>query len=521
MKLSPQFKKLLPYLILIVFGFLLYYQTLFFSFVYLDDNQLILNNQQTLREAGVFKIFTTDVFFSAAGNSFYYRPLLNISLLVDSLVGGVMPFIFHFTNLILHLLTVSLIFLIFKKYFFSKEISFFLALIFLSHPALTQAVAWIPGRNDSLLTVFVLMSFYLFLNFLKTDRLVFLWGHLFFLIFALFTKETAVFLPLLCIAYYYLFDYKFIKENLRDNILIILACWIGSVVVWYLFRTISLSGGGSLNGLLLSGWQNLSVILIYLGKFIFPFNLSVYPTIKNSTYWFGVLASVFIFLGIYLTSKFKWQHFLFGFLWFIIFLSPTLLNPDPSAESLFLEHRLYLPMFGLLICLAELYPFKNLKWQNNKVILIPVAVIILFSTLTIFQSQHFSNRLSFWTEAVKNSPNSAFVHNNLGAMNYLDGNFNQAKEQYLEALRLDPKQKLAHNNLGLIAMNNKNFAEAESEYKKELEINPYYDNSWNNLGILYANTKRFSEAIGAFTEAYRLNPNNLEAYNNLLILSAN
>ena len=227
MKLSSNFKKIWPYLILIFLGFLLYYQTLSFSYSYLDDNNLILDNQKILTESGIFKIFTSDVFFYGSNSGFYYRPLLNVSFLLDSLVLGVNPFFFHFTNVILHLIAACLVFFIFKKYFFSKGTAYFLALIFLVHPVLSQAVAWIPGRNDSLLTIFILASFYFFANFLRNDRIAYLWGHIIFFALAIFVKETAVFLPIVCLIYYFLSDYKFSKRNSRDNFLIMFALWFG------------------------------------------------------------------------------------------------------------------------------------------------------------------------------------------------------------------------------------------------------------------------------------------------------
>lgn len=520
MKLSPLFKNFLPYLILVVFGFLLYYQTLSFSLVYLDDNKLIIDNQATLHEAGLFKIFTSDVFFSGSENSFYYRPLLNVSFLIDELGGGTLPFFFHFTNLIWHLLAASLIFLVFKKYFFSEKIALFLALIFLAHPALSQAVAWIPGRNDSLLTVFILASFGLFLNFLKTDRIIYFWWHLVFFILALFVKETAIFLPVICLAYYYLFDDKFTPDNKKANFLIISATWFSSILLWYLFRKVSLSPNSSLSDLIISGLQNLPTILIYLGKVIFPFNLSVYPILADSTYWWGLSSVLLMAVALYYTPQANWRRLFFGLLWFLIFLLPSFLSPDPGSTWSFFEHRLYLPIIGLLLCIAELYPLKNLKWLNKKSRVIALAIILFLTSLTLWHTRYFSDRLTFWTEAAQTSPNSAFVQNNLGAMYHLEDNLKQAQEHYSKALQLDPSQRLVHNNLGLIAVSQKKYSEAEREYQQELIINPYYDNAWVNLGILYVKLKRFSEASACFQQAYQLNPNNAQAYDNLLILSS-
>lgn len=516
MNFSPRLKKIIPYLILIIFGFLLYSQTLFFSFVYLDDNNLVLDHQQIFREANLLKIFTSDVFFLGSDKGFYYRPLLTLSFYLDSLIAGINPVIYHLTNIIYHLLAVCLVFLIFKKHFFSKSSSLFLAFIFLCHPVLTQAVAWIPGRNDSLLAIFILSSFYLFLNFLKTDKLKYLWGHLVFFVLALFTKETAAILPLVIMIYYFLFDYKFSQENKSNNFLICFSLWFGALLIWFLFRKISLPLDRNLVGMLGVARENISAIFVYFGKALLPFNLGVYPTSKDNSLYWGIISTGMFLLGLYLNQKLNWRRLLFGFLWFGIFLFPSLLNSDPA-----LEHRLYLPLIGLLICLPELYPFCSLSW-NNKFVKIAAAFLILFiSVLTFFHSFHFSNRLSFWNEAVVNSPNSAFVHNNLGAMYYLDNNLVKAEQRFREALRLDPKQNLVHNNLGLIAAQAKKYSEAESEYKQELAIDPYYDNAWYNLGILYFDLKMMSEARAAFSEAYRLNPNNLAAYNNLLIITSN
>jgi tetratricopeptide (TPR) repeat protein len=519
MKLSPLFKKILPYLVLIVFGFLLYYQTLFFSFVYLDDNKLILDNQPILNEVNLPKIFTTDVFFSGAENGFYYRPLLNISFLVDLKIGGTLPFFFHFTNLVLHLLTACLVFLTLKKYFLSRETSLFLAAIFLSHPVLTSAVAWVPGRNDSLLAIFILASFILFLNFLQTDKIKYFWWHLFFFLLALFTKETAIFLPLLIIFYYILFDNKF-KTTKKDNFLITMVCWFSAAFIWFLFKKIAITTHGQLTDLLLSGWQNSSGLFVYLSKIITPFDLSVYPTISNLTFWLGLASLVLVVIAIYYTQKINYKRLSFGLLWFFIFLLPSFLNSNPDDVFSFFEHRLYLPMFGLLLCSSEFYPLKDLNWFNKKSRLLAILVITFFSALTLWHTSHFSDRLTFWNAAVKKSPNSAFVHNNLGAMYHLEHNLDAAKIHYLAALNLDDNQRLVHNNLGLIAFYQKNYTESEQEYFKELVINPYYDNAWVNLGIFYSKSGNLKEASAAFKKAYQINPNNKQAYDNLLILGS-
>ena len=76
------------------------------------------------------------------------------------------------------------------------------ALIFAVHPALNQAVAWIPGRNDSLLALFVLASALAFVRYVENRNWQWLGAYLALSLAALLTKESAVLLPLIFIPVY-------------------------------------------------------------------------------------------------------------------------------------------------------------------------------------------------------------------------------------------------------------------------------------------------------------------------------
>lgn len=516
---SPLFKRIAPYIFLVTLGFLLYYAALSFSFSYLDDNHLIINNHEILKDGGLLNIFTSDVFFSPEGSSFYYRPLLNISFLLDSYLGGIEPFFYHYSNLVLHLIAACLVFSFLKKFLLSKGTAFFLSLIFLVHPALTQAVAWIPGRNDSLLTVLAMSSFILFTRFLETDKIIYWWLHLSFFILALFTKETAVFMPLVFLAYYLIEGHSFSKENISNNMVIALVTWSSSIFIWGLLRNLSLSGESSLRSIISSELNNLPALMIYIGKTILPFDLGVYPTLKDSSYWMGFFSLILIGMAFLKTDRINWRRVGFGFFWFLVFLLPSFIRPNDNTGD-FLEHRLYLSIIGLLILVSEIFPIKYIDWKQRGEKIAAFLAVALFCSLTFWHSFHFSDSLSFWKDAVKTSPRSAFVNNNLGSMYYLEGNLKEAQKYYLQALSINPDEKLVHNNLGLIAANYGRSDVAEAEYKKEISLNPYYDNVWVNLGLLYLKDKRKEEAIASFRAALNINPYNVQAYDNLLILSS-
>jgi len=148
-----------PYAIIIIIGCLLYAKTLSFDFVEYDDRRLIAENQSFISDlSNLFQAFTQDAFnvsFHCSSKS-YYRPVLTASLIFDAQWGGTNLFIYRVTNLIIHISTCCLLFLFFCRMGFGKSVSLLFSVIFLVHPILTQAVAWIPGRNDSLLAFFQL-----------------------------------------------------------------------------------------------------------------------------------------------------------------------------------------------------------------------------------------------------------------------------------------------------------------------------------------------------------------------------
>ena len=477
-----------PYFIIFVVGFLLYSQTFLFGLTYLDDNTLILEHTSILQNVKNIKnIFSTDVFMSGGGSKFYYRPLLNLSLMLDNHLGGVLPFIYHLDNILLHILTVILLFCLLDCLFKNRILAFFFSLIFLVHPVLTQAVAWIPGRNDSLLTIFILAAFLSFLKFFEYPKLKFLAAYAFFFGLALFTKETAIFLPILIIVYFISIGRK-TSLALIDRFLVLIISLVPGFI-WLIMHSLAFSKEnirvGSAIGSVIN---NLPNTLAMAGKMIFPFNLSVLPDALDSTMLYGIIALIILVVALIFSKQKRYDYLFFGATWFLVFFLP----PFAISNSVpyFLEHRLYLPIIGFLIILAEIDFIKNLNFNRRRVQLISLFVLLILSGITFYHSKNFSDQITFWQAAVKTSPHSPLAQKNLGAMYYFEGDYYQAINHDTLALSLNPREPMVHNNLGVIYMDQKKYSEAEKEFKKELEINPGYDKALNNLQDLYYRQKQ-------------------------------
>jgi tetratricopeptide (TPR) repeat protein len=503
-----------PFFVIFVLGFLLYSQTLFFNLTYLDDNTLILDRHDVLSDIrNIGSIFTTDAFFS--GTNFYYRPFLNLSFMLDAHLGGDSLMVYHLANILLHIIAVCLLFVILKKILNRKSLALFLALIFLVHPALTQAVAWLPGRNDSLVAIFILASFLCLLNFFSKPRLISLIGYSLFFLIALLTKETAIFFPFLVIIYLFTAGRHY-KASGRDILLIIL-CSLSFGFIWYLMRSFAFSQENiGLGAAFLSIINNLPSALTMGAKMILPFNLSVLPVPADSSFWLSLIAWPAVIIALIFSRRKNMAMLLFGLAWFLIFFIPPF--AISSAAPYILEHRLYLPLIGFLILVSEIDWVKNLDFNDKKTKIICVVIILLFSTITVIHSQKFSDRLTFWTAAANDSPHSPLAQRNLGVMYYLDGQLDLAAKYYNKALELSPNEAMVHNNLGLIYLDKGNLNLAEKEFKNELALYPDYDKALLNLGDLYYREKKVAEAQGLWQSALNANPNNSEAYSRLLNL---
>jgi len=500
-----------PYIWTMGVGFLLYFKSMFFGFVYFDDNSLIIDNFFFLKDiVNITKIFTQGVFHVIHAPETYYRPMLTLSFILDAQMRGLDPFFYHLTNIILHLVSSVLVFVLFVKMKYRKDLSFLFSMIFTVHPVLTQAVAWIPGRNDTLLAVFLIPSFIFFLNYLDKAKRLDLLCHILFLALALFTKEAALGLILICAFYLH----AIAKEKLFSSSERKLAAgWLFVMVIWFLLRRIALTIPMQMTVLDMfkSLWLNLPALIQFTGKILFPYNLSVLPIIQDTSFVPGIAAIMVMLIVLFMTKARRNNYIIFGLLWFLLFLLPAFVRPNPDVVADFIEHRSYVPMIGFMIMLMETSIIKTVDLKKSGSLVITALLIASLSYITFIHLDNFKDPLSFWKNAVRNSPHHPLAHRNLGAMYYLNRQFDNAETEYKKALELSPNEPMVHNNLGLIYMNRGHLKEAEIEFLKENAGNPLWDNLHYNMGLLYAREGRLKDAEAQWKKTILINPDHGDA----------
>ena len=496
-----------PYLWMAAVIAALYAKSLSFGYTFLDDNVLILKNYDFLKDmAHIVPAFVQKVF--AKSYLPYYRPLLTVSFMLDAQIGGTSLVFYHMTNILFHIAASCLVFVFLMRLGYNRLPSFLLGMIFAVHPVLSQGVAWIPGRNDTIMAVFLLASFIALITMLRTGRVAYYIGHLAFFLLAIFTKETALVLIPVSLLYLYLVA----KERIFSrNIIVLAAGWAAGLFLWYSLRQIAVRGSMDINIVDAS-----AVLLTYLpagiqfmGKIFFPVNLSVFPIMQDTTYLYGVIAIAVLFLAILFTKQKRYNYIVFGLSWAILFILPSLMRANYRISADFIEHRVYVPMIGLFIVLLE----TDLIRKMRRPVMIGAATfaIIACAFITFTHIDNFRDKFAFWSNAVATSPNSPFAHMAMGNIDYDSNRIEEAADEYRKALAIDPLEPGSLFGLGEVYLKKGMLKEAELEFRKTLAVYPFYDNAYLELGVLYYKQGKFSEAERAWIRAIQLDPDNVGA----------
>lgn len=491
-------------------GFILYYKSLFYDLTYLDDNVWLKDYSWYLKDrSNLFKVFAKpDVLFGGL----FYRPMIYFSFILDTMIKSDSYVIYHFTNIFLHCLNGYLVYAILKKLDYKQGLAWGSALFFTVHPVLTQAVVWIPGRTDSLLALNVFVSFLSFVYFVSNKNPVAGLIHIVFLGLALLTKETAVALPVACLAF--LIFYVKPRPSKKFHMACCLT-WVAMIVGYFYIRQSILVEKSeiSLSFAIDSVWGNLPAIIGYVGKIFLPVNLSVLPVLKDINLLYGWMGMVLLAVAIAWPNKKDYSKIFFALIWFVIFILPSLVG-----SFLKHEYRVYIPLFGMIILILELNVLQNC-WQRFRRLTVgsTIVLFLLMFIQTWTYSQNYQSHYPFWENAVKTSPHSPLAHRNLGAMYFLDKEYDKAEQQFLAALKLNPKESMVYNNLGLIYEHKGKLRQAETAYLKEIVNNPNYDTAYYNLGLFYGKQKKYEKAVQMWETTTKINPRHLMAHKYLAV----
>lgn len=460
-------------LFIIIIGILVYFNSLFNTFVW-DDLLYIINNPQ---------VHTIHILFGFRQNFFnrlgQYRPIPEIYFSILYALFNTNPFYYHIIQLLMHIGNTVLLFFLFQK-FFDKKLSFFLSIIFLIHPLQVESVSFISSSDNTLFLLFgitaLLLSFTKQIS-IKRQILIFL-----LLLLSLLTKETGVGFVCLVFLYTLLNQVKYVKSFL-----------IGSILTICIYSLIRFGFGGITFDDSQSKWiipmLDLSftqriintplIMLYYLQNFIFPLNIAIdqewyITSINLMNFYIPLLIDLLIFaciisLGIYqYKSKKRIKSYLFFACWFIGGLS--IYSQIAPLDSTVADRWFYFPIIGLLGLIGIVV--TDLKFQNKRFFgVVAAAIILCLSIRTIVRNTDWVNNIVLYTHDSAISTNFD-LENNLGIDLLAQGQCKLSLIHFSKTVQFIPTD-FSYGNLGLANVCLKNYNQAEFDFTKAMHVKGY------------------------------------------------
>jgi tetratricopeptide (TPR) repeat protein len=209
----------------------------------------------------------------------------------------------------------------------------------------------------------------------------------------------------------------------------------------------------------------------------------------------------------------------FGILWFFITLSVES-SIIPIRDVIF-EHRVYLPSAGLFIATAAgisaiIGKFGDrLPSLKKNLILGTIIVIAALALATYARNGVWKDEVTLWRDVVAKSPGKTRPLYNLGEAYFARGQFNEGIQAYQDAVRVKPDDTEAHYNLGVAYTKVGRINDAMNEYLIAISLDPNNALAHNNLGSAFLEKGRHSEAVREFRAAIRIMPDYAGAHLNL------
>lgn len=515
-------------LLVLALTFLAYVNTTGFEFVY-DDWIQITHNPQLDSWKNIPGFFMADIWGFAKNTSHgsYYRPVFMVWQLLNFKAFGVNPHWWHLTTLLLHLLATFLVYLLARRLLGSQPGALAAALFFGLTPLHIESVAWITDGIDTMMGVFFVSAFLLFLragvwrgntSSRQTGPLI---GSLFFYALALLVKETAVVLPGIVFAYEWagMAPAEGAPRWLRRLKSSFVTCFPYLVVtaMYFAARKLALHGMASPQqhqplGMIL---KTLPAVLWFdVRHLLWPFRSSEFYGVEfiNSpglmNFVLPAVAVVLVGTCLYFFAR-RSRLVHFAAWWMILPLLPALAGLALFDErDLVHDRQLYLSSIAFCLLLAAAVQ----QIRRKKLMLAVVALIAsVLGISTAVQNRYWADDFSLYSRGVQVAPRNPLPRNYLAYVYVQRGDYTRGIELYQQALALDPASWRTNINLATTYFQTGQLAEAEKFFERAIAVYPKNASQRNAsqyyyLGETRLRMKKIGDAEQPLRTAVEINP---------------
>jgi hypothetical protein len=370
------------------------------------------------------------------GNRLPARPLPYLTFAIDKSLWGNRPFGYHITNLLVHVIAALAVFELARVTLLSPRLksrwgdravplAMMIAMVWAVHPLQTQAVTYVYQRIESMAGMFCLVSLAAYARAAATGWPTgLLAGSVAAAAAAMASKENAVVLPFLILAY----DWFFVAEGLED--------WLRGL--WRRRRYFALLAStwlilaGQL--LFLSGkYQEFQeqkhsplhyaltqpgVILRYLRLAVWPvgqqFDYANWPVATSVRQVLPALAAILAALVATAVGTIRRQPWAWLGVLFFFTLAPT--SSIMPIEAVANEHRMYVALAAVVaaavlavVACAEWIATRRPGWlpRDARLPSAAAAVVIMLLVLTTqFRNQLYSKVGGIWLDVLAKAPDN-------------------------------------------------------------------------------------------------------------------
>lgn len=517
-----------------------YSSSLNHSLVSMDDVHYITYNQdiQKLSSTNLHNMFRHHYVSN-------FQPLTIFTYALEyTSTGNKSTFIYHFDNLLLHLLNTILVFwLVFLVSGKKRWVAAIATAFFALHPLRVESVTWVSERKDVLYSFFFLLALILYHFYLKLvavsateqgnrdgKKWKIIWKYL--LITLMFTlsalsKSAAVVLPVIFILIDFLYKRK-------------LSIWLFlEKIPWFLisilFGVLALKSQGNAmqaaTAPAMTLVQHLLMINQSFWRYIYmsfiPVNLSIYhPYPQDVThlpaiYYICLVLTVVFTGGLLYSLKFT-RIIVFGALFFIINMV-LVMQFILVGGTVISERYTYMPHIGLFFVFGWYVQQYSLKLKTRVpsstyiIAAVLVFVLVLFSIGTFNRNKVWRDSGTLWSDVVEKYPHHTIGYFNLGIFYRQNGDMDRALEVFKRAVTDQPKDEGCRLELANIYFYRHQDSLAALEYSRILEINPMNTNAHMNRGGIYSRIGRYKEALADLDFVLDRSPDNPVALMNRAI----
>ena len=510
-------------------------QTLAHDFVNFDDHIYVYENPlvvKGLSTEGIVGAFTHT-------HALNWHPLTTLSHMLDCQLYGLNAGGHHLTNVILHTISVLLLFLVLSQMTGGLWRSAFVAALFAIHPLHVESVAWVAERKDVLSGVFFMLTLAAYSHYARApSRSRYLLVALLFAC-GLMSKPMLVTLPFVLL----LLDYwpldKFKDENsevgsrlrrlVMEKIPFLALSTCSCLVTLFTQR----QGPHAMDQLPFLWRLNNAFVsyLTYIWQMLWPVRLAVfYPHPNNRLPLVEVTVAIAFLIGVSLLvirlrqSK---PYLVTGWFWYLGMLVPVI-GLIQVGEQAHADRYTYLPQIGLYIVIVwsigDLLLESTSRVRRATVGVAAAIIIVSLSACAFGQTTYWKNSEKLWNHTLSVTSDNDVAHNNLGFLFLRSGELDKAISEFQTALDIRSRNTQRHYSLGaaLIQNNMGNaFArkqlwnEAIGHLQEAARLRPDYADAYFNLGSVLFQQGRIDDAITQWRKALAIRPTDAEAHRNV------